>query len=108
MFSSKDREKCQRLYEKYYAGYKFHDALYRGLIQKYLPRGGRLLDAGCGRYLKFSKEFARTAEVVGIDLESTLETANTSSPFGVRGDLRSEKHTSELQSLRHLVCRLLL
>ena len=87
MFSSKDREKCQRLYEKYYAGYKFHDALYRGLIQKYLPRGGRLLDAGCGRYLKFSKEFARTAEVVGIDLESTLETANTSSPFGVRGDL---------------------
>src|SRR5437899_9586021 len=25
-----------------------------------------------------------------------------------RGDLRSEEHTSELQSLRHLVCRLLL
>src|SRR5262245_62797868 len=27
---------------------------------------------------------------------------------GVRGALRSEEHTSELQSLRHLVCRLLL
>src|SRR5258705_3722797 len=26
----------------------------------------------------------------------------------VCGDLRSEEHTSELQSLRHLVCRLLL
>src|ERR1039458_10880582 len=27
---------------------------------------------------------------------------------GVAGDPRSEEHTSELQSLRHLVCRLLL
>src|SRR5947199_4637743 len=27
---------------------------------------------------------------------------------GRRSDLRSEEHTSELQSLRHLVCRLLL
>src|SRR5205814_4941019 len=29
-------------------------------------------------------------------------------PGGFIGDLRSEEHTSELQSLRHLVCRLLL
>src|ERR1035441_10751092 len=29
-------------------------------------------------------------------------------PFQRRGELRSEEHTSELQSLRHLVCRLLL
>src|SRR5205814_9661306 len=27
---------------------------------------------------------------------------------GLGGELRSEEHTSELQSLRHLVCRLLL
>src|SRR5205814_5552583 len=27
---------------------------------------------------------------------------------GVAGSIRSEEHTSELQSLRHLVCRLLL
>src|ERR1017187_8131380 len=87
MFRPKDREKCQQLYEKYYAGRKFHDALYRDLIQKYLSPGARLLDAGCGRYLKFSKEWAGTAEVVGIDLESTLETANNRPPFGVRGDL---------------------
>jgi ubiquinone/menaquinone biosynthesis C-methylase UbiE len=45
------------------------------------------LDAGCGRYLKFSKEFSQTAQVVGIDLESTLETVNATSPFGIRGDL---------------------
>jgi SAM-dependent methyltransferase len=87
MFTAKDREKCQQLYKRYYAGYKFHDALYRELIQKYLPARGRLLDAGCGRYLTFSKEFAATAQVVGIDLESSLETANEHSPFGVRGDL---------------------
>jgi ubiquinone/menaquinone biosynthesis C-methylase UbiE len=87
MFRPKDREKCQRLYEKYYAGRKFFDAIYRELIHKYLPRGGRLLDAGCGRYLKYSKEFAKTAEVVGIDLEPALETTNQRFPFGVRGDL---------------------
>src|SRR5262245_63144883 len=29
-------------------------------------------------------------------------------PFGNVGQQRSEEHTSELQSLRHLVCRLLL
>src|ERR1039458_3342273 len=28
--------------------------------------------------------------------------------FRIRGAIRSEEHTSELQSLRHLVCRLLL
>src|SRR5262245_14428380 len=28
--------------------------------------------------------------------------------YGAAGNLRSEEHTSELQSLRHLVCRLLL
>src|SRR5262245_66073179 len=29
-------------------------------------------------------------------------------PSSLNGDTRSEEHTSELQSLRHLVCRLLL
>src|ERR1035441_6827465 len=29
-------------------------------------------------------------------------------PLGLRASRRSEEHTSELQSLRHLVCRLLL
>jgi ubiquinone/menaquinone biosynthesis C-methylase UbiE len=87
MFSRKDRERCQQLFEKYYSGRKFKDSLYRDLTWKHLPPGGRLLDAGCGRYLKFSKELAGIAEVVGIDLESTLETTNRSCPFGVRGDL---------------------
>ena len=87
MFRPTDREKCEQLYEKYYSGHKFHDALYRDLIDKYLKSGGRLLDAGCGRYLKFCKEWAGRAEVVGVDLETKLETSNRDSPYGVRGDL---------------------
>src|SRR3954451_21414393 len=87
MFTPKDRQKCQELFEKYYSGRKFNDALYREAIRKHLVPGGRLLDAGCGRYLKVCKEFVGMAEVVGIDLDSTLETNNRQAPFGVRGDL---------------------
>jgi ubiquinone/menaquinone biosynthesis C-methylase UbiE len=87
MFRPEDREKCQQLCERYYAGRKFHDAIYREEICKHLSSGIRLLDAGCGRYLKFSKEFAGVAQVVGIDLESELETRNANSPYGVRGNL---------------------
>jgi ubiquinone/menaquinone biosynthesis C-methylase UbiE len=87
MFRPQDREKCARLYEKYYAGRKFHDALYRDLIKKYLRPGQRLLDAGCGRHMRFCEEFSASARVVGIDLDSTFATDNQRAPFGVRGDL---------------------
>jgi len=87
MFGSRNREKCSQLYDKYYRGRKFHDALYRDLIQKYLVPGQRLLDAGCGRYMKFCQDFSSVAQVVGIDLEGVLETDNQSAPFGVCGDL---------------------
>src|SRR5438045_5973968 len=45
------------------------------------------------------------------DFVSDLFVASTHAflmPITSRGKLRSEEHTSELQSLRHLVCRLLL
>jgi ubiquinone/menaquinone biosynthesis C-methylase UbiE len=87
MFRTKDREKCQQLFEKYYEGRKFHDSLYADLIRKHLEPGQRLLDAGCGRYLRFAKEFSAMAEVVGIDLDTTLETDNRNRPFAVRGDV---------------------
>jgi len=87
MFRLEDRQKCQKLFEKHYAGRKFHDALYRDVIRKYLQPGQRLLDAGCGRYMKFCRELSDTGRVVGMDLESTLETDNQGAPFGVRGDL---------------------
>jgi SAM-dependent methyltransferase len=87
MFRLRDRQKCLELFDKYYAGCKFNDARYIDLIKKHLRPGQRLLDAGCGRYLSFCKEFSGSARVVGIDLEPTLETNNQSEPFGVRGDL---------------------
>lgn len=87
MFKPSDRRKCEELYSRYYAGRKFHDSLYRECIRKHLRPGQRLLDAGCGRYLAFCKEFASNGEVVGIDLEETLETDNGQNPWGVRGDV---------------------
>src|SRR5262249_20717205 len=84
-----------QLYDKYYAGRKFLDSLYRETIRQHLRPGQRLLDAGCGRYLKLSKELADTAEVVGIDLESALATDNRYNPFGVRGDLSNLPFPSE-------------
>ena len=87
MFTAKDRAKCDAIYEKYYSGRKFHDSLYRDLIRKHLLPGQKVLDAGCGRYLRFCKEFSGIASVVGIDLDSVLETNNSAFPFGVRGDL---------------------
>ncbi len=87
MFTAQDREKCEQLFKKHYSGRKFFDARYRDLIKRHLRPGQRLLDAGCGRYLKYCKEFSSSARVVGIDLESVLETDNRCDPFGVRGDL---------------------
>ena len=87
MFSDRDRQKCLKLYEKYYAGRRFHDALYGDLIRRHLRPGSRLLDAGCGRYLRFCHEFSSIADVVGVDLESSFDTDNRHKPFAVRGDI---------------------
>ncbi len=87
MFRSVDRQRCQELFHKYYAGRKFHDDLYRSAIRRHLQPGQRLLDAGCGRYLKFCREFSTIARVTGIDIEPVLETHNATAPFGVRGDI---------------------
>jgi SAM-dependent methyltransferase len=89
MFTERDRRKCHELYDKYYRGRKFHDALYRDLISRHLSPGSRLLDAGCGRYLTFCREFSPVAQVVGIDLEHTFETHNQGRPYAVRGDIGS-------------------
>jgi SAM-dependent methyltransferase len=87
MFTERDRQKCEALYERYYAGRKFHDSLYRDLIRRHLKPGSRLLDAGCGRYLRFCREFAADAEVVGIDLDTVFDTDNRQPPFAIRGDV---------------------
>lgn len=87
MFTPKDRQTCQQIFEKYYADRRFYDALYRDLIDKYLCPGQHVLDAGCGAHMKVCKGLSGMARVVGIDLESELDTDNTGTPFGVRGDL---------------------
>lgn len=86
MFTEKDRRKCEQLWDKYYAGRKFCRTLYRDTILKHLRPGQRVLDAGCGRYIEFAKELPGV-ELVGLDLESTLETRNERSPYGLCGDL---------------------
>jgi SAM-dependent methyltransferase len=87
MFREKDRRQCERLFEKYYSGRKFSRGQYKDLIQQHVVSSARLLDAGCGRALEFSREFAANVQVVGIDLEETLDTRNVRSPFAVRGNL---------------------
>jgi ubiquinone/menaquinone biosynthesis C-methylase UbiE len=87
MFTERDRAKCRELYERYYAGRKFHDTLYKETIRRHLTPGDKVLDAGCGRYLRFCRELTDAGTVVGIDLETTLETDNRTPPFGVRGDV---------------------
>lgn len=87
MFSDRDRKKCLELYARYYSEHKFHDELYRELIERHLRPGARLLDAGCGRYLRFCREFAGIADVVGVDLERSFETDNRHRPFAVRADI---------------------
>jgi SAM-dependent methyltransferase len=87
MFTAKDRHECQRLFDRYYAGRKFYDSLYRDQIHEFLRPWNRVLDAGCGRYLKLCRELSGKAQMVGIDLETALETNNQNAPFGVRGDL---------------------
>lgn len=95
MFTTRDRQKCQRLYERYYGGRKFFDAAYRDRIYEFIRPGIRVLDAGCGRRLSLSKELSGTARVVGIDLEPDLLTDNRSNPFGVRGDVTALPFVSE-------------
>jgi ubiquinone/menaquinone biosynthesis C-methylase UbiE len=87
MFRDSDRKKCQELFDKHYAGRKFSRGQYKDLIRQYVSPGTRLLDAGCGRYLEFSRELADTVEVVGVDMEEQLDTENRVSPYAIRGDL---------------------
>ena len=87
MFRPQDRRKCQQLFERYYGKRKFHDALYLDVIRKHLQPGTRVLDAGCGRYLRFCRALSDSATLYGIDLDTVFETDNAGAPFAVRGNL---------------------
>jgi SAM-dependent methyltransferase len=87
MFTDRDRQKCQRLYERYYAGRKFYDAQYRSRIYEFIRPGMRVLDAGCGRRLPLCRELSGIARMVGLDLEPDIVADNRDYPFGIRGDV---------------------
>jgi SAM-dependent methyltransferase len=57
------------------------------VIYRYLEPRSRILDVGCGRYLRFCREFAGVARVFGVDLERAFETDNQANPFAVRADV---------------------
>src|SRR5262245_65772817 len=52
--------------------------------------------------------WGRDGRAVGTRSGVHRVAADSTQPSGDAGSYRSEEHTSELQSLRHLVCRLLL
>jgi SAM-dependent methyltransferase len=86
VFREKDRQKCDQLFDRYYKGRKFSRALYSDLVRKYARSGHRLLDAGCGRHLEFSRDLT-DLQVCGVDVLPTLATRNERSPFGICSDL---------------------
>src|SRR2546422_7380630 len=106
-----EAERTERLYSRISSHYDlFFDKVFQpgrraALDAMELGPGERVLEIGVGTGLVLPF-YPRTVEVVGIDLsEGMLEEARDRI---VHLGLRSEEHTSELQSRLHLVCRLLL
>src|ERR1035441_24762 len=66
------------------------DAIHRTTGERVLPQGSGRTDTG----------------VHALGQVASFAIAGAIPPANLRRALRSEEHTSELQSLRHLVCRL--
>lgn len=87
-YSSKARERCWKIYRRWYQNnaYKTHDMRYREEVLKYLTPDVRLLDAGCGSEMPFTREFSsKTQTAIGIDMEFLKNQGP--SPHAIRGDL---------------------
>src|SRR5262245_64974673 len=90
----------------YISTLSLHDALpiYIKLAENYAVVGigkAKLEDIGKGRYIGTATWGQKDGALVALEVHIFAES------FRGLGE-RSEEHTSELQSLRHLVCRLLL
>jgi len=72
-----------------------------GVVYRRFPDKDTLLRAVWERFLAQKREQTQAILAATAELECTL-------PDLVRGMIRSEEHTSELQSRQYLVCRLLL
>src|SRR2546422_6417216 len=74
-------------------------------VEQYVNEIGPLMQKGLEMYRADQPEEGLLGVgFVGADTEVLISIAE----FKATGDLRSEEHTSELQSRLHLVCRLLL
>src|SRR5690606_39340149 len=59
------------------------------------------------RYKRKRQAHRRSSSITGSEASSEMQYARNGSPAMMGGALRSEEHTSELQSRENLVCRLL-
>src|SRR5438045_654272 len=64
--------------------------------------------AGVGERTREGNDFYHEMTEAGVVKLDNLTESKVAMVFGQMNEPRSEEHTSELQSLRHLVCRLLL
>src|SRR3712207_7229473 len=81
-----------------------YTTLFRSVKVPHFLHDERIKINGVVKYINNRAEFV-------IDLEDAKETfycCNQSERIEVVGNIRSEEHTSELQSRQYLVCRLLL
>src|SRR5262245_63903376 len=69
--------------------------------------GGRILEVGVGTGISLPG-YSRANRIFGVDISAAMlcKASERVKELGL-DYVRSEEHTSELQSLRHLVCRLL-
>src|SRR5205814_8471332 len=72
--------------------------------------GGTLCGAGASPGCFADGEYSFSVSASGANLTAAVNVISPSTAMGyiALAQARSEEHTSELQSLRHLVCRLLL
>src|SRR3712207_7009082 len=80
------------------------------LLEVLRPAGARVrlrlvheLDVGLLPVVRLGADGGDVEPVRGLHVRGVVEAADE----GVGGDIRSEEHTSELQSRQYLVCRLL-
>src|SRR5438045_8063431 len=77
---------------------------------KDLPRARRIAGYWVGKARTLSREFQSSVDqmIREAELDEMRQQLKKATEFDIDKEFRSEEHTSELQSLRHLVCRLLL
>src|SRR5690625_350458 len=109
-------ERVHHVFEKIYNNYdtmnsiisfQRHKAWRKDVMKRMqVNEGSHALDVCCGTgdwSLALAAASGPSGEVIGLDFsENMLSVAKEK-----KGQLRSEEHTSELQSRGHLVCRLL-